>query len=50
MSIVSARDKEFVDLKETLKTYEQAFYNMGFKDAKDSSGVIIFQARRFRFV
>nr|POE45891.1 hypothetical protein CFP56_40927 [Quercus suber] len=49
VSLVSARDKEFADLKETLKTCEQVYYNMGFKDAENSAGPMIFQARKFGF-
>jgi len=29
---------------------EQVFYNMGFIDAENSSSVVVFQARRFRFL
>lgn len=35
MSIVSARDKDLADLKEIMKTCEQVYYNMGFKDAEN---------------
>lgn len=48
-SLVSACDKELADLKETMKTCEQVFYNMGFKDAKNSAGVVILQDRKFGF-
>ena len=41
-SLVSACDKELADLKETMKTCEQVSYNMGFKDAKNSTGSVIF--------
>ncbi|KAM3732106.1 hypothetical protein ACB098_11G035600 [Castanea mollissima] len=41
-SLVFACDKELADLKETLKTYEQVYYNMGFKDAENSTGPMIF--------
>ncbi|XP_065636557.1 uncharacterized protein LOC136070483 [Quercus suber] len=43
-SIVSTCDKELVDLKETMKTCEQVFYNMGFKDIENLVGVVVFQA------
>ena len=49
-SIVSACDKELANLKETMKNYEQVFYNMGFKDAENSTVAIVFQARKFKFV
>lgn len=49
MSLVSAYDKELVDLKEMMKNCEQVFYNMGFKDAKNSAEAIVFQARKLRF-
>ena len=48
-SLVSTCDKELADLKETMKTCEQVFYNMGFKDAKNSAGVVILQDRKFGF-
>ena len=48
-SLASAYDKELVDLKETMKTCEQVSYNMGFKDAKNLTGAVIFQARKFGF-
>jgi len=48
-SIVSTRDKELVDLKETMKRCEQAFYNMGFIDAENSCDKVIFEARRHGF-
>ena len=49
MSLVSAYDKELVDLKEMMKNCEQVFYNIGFKDAKNSTEAIVFQARKLRF-
>lgn len=48
-SIVSARDKVLVNLKETMKTCEQVFYNMGFKDIENLVGAVVFQVRRFGF-
>lgn len=39
-----------VNLKETMKTCKQVFYNMGFKDAENLVGVVVFQAQRFRFL
>lgn len=50
LSIISAHDKELAHLKETMKNCEQVFYNMGFKDAENSVGPVIFQARKFVFV
>lgn len=32
-----------------MKTCEQVFYNMGFKDVKNSMSAVVFQARRFEF-
>ena len=49
-SIVSTYDKELADLKETMKTCSQVYYNMGFKYAENLAGVVVLQARRFRFV
>lgn len=48
-SIVSARDKVLVNLKETMKTCEQVFYNMGFKDIENLVGAVVFQVQRFGF-
>lgn len=33
-----------------MKTCKQVFYNMGFKDAKNLVGAVVFQAQRFRFL
>ena len=49
MSLVSTHDKELVNLKETMKTCEQVYYNMGFKDVENSTGPMIFLARKFGF-
>lgn len=49
VSLVSAHDKELVDLKETMKTCEQVYYNIGFKDVENSTGPMIFLARKFGF-
>lgn len=48
-SIVLAHDKELADLKETMKMWEQVFYNIGFNDTKNSASVLIFQAQRLGF-
>lgn len=48
-SIVSARDKELSNLKETIKGCEQTFYSMGFTDAKNLCDAVIFQAQRLGF-
>lgn len=47
MNLLSARDKKLAYLKETLKTYEQVYYNKGFKDVEKSAGPVIFQAFGF---
>lgn len=44
VSLVFARDKELADLKEILKTCEQVYYNIGFKDVENWAGPVIFQA------
>ena len=49
VSLVSTHDKELANLKETLKTCEQVYYNMGFKDAKNSVRPVIFLAQKFGF-
>lgn len=49
VSLISAHDKELVDLKETMKTCEQVYYNIGFKDVENSTGPMIFLARKFGF-
>jgi len=33
-----------------MKTCKQVFYNMGFKDAENLVGAVVFQAQRFRFL
>ena len=48
-SIVSGREKELANLKETMKICKQVFYNMGFKDTENLAGAVIFQDRRFGF-
>lgn len=48
-SVVSARDKELTDPKVIMKWCEQMFYNMGFTNAVNSCGTIIFKAWRHRF-
>jgi len=50
VSLVSTHDKELAHLKETLKTCAQVYYNMGFKDAKNSVRLEIFLAQKFGFV
>ena len=49
VSLVSAHDKELVNLKQTMKTCEQVYYNMGFKDVENSTGPMIFLAWKFGF-
>lgn len=41
-----AHDKELTDLKKTIKRCEQAFYNMGFTNAKNSCSKFVFKAWR----
>ena len=43
ISVVSTRDKELADLKQTMKQVEQLFYDMSFNDAENSSGPITFE-------
>ena len=43
-SIISARDKEVVDLKVALEGSEDKFYNMGFADVESSSEPVMFQS------
>lgn len=40
ISVVSARDKKLVELKELLKQIEQQFYNMGFNDARAQAALL----------
>ena len=41
-SLVFARDKELADLKNTMKTWKQTYYNKGFRDAENLAGPVIF--------
>ena len=41
-SLVFARDKELADLKNTMKTRKQTYYNKGFRDAENLAGPVIF--------
>ena len=49
-SLVFARDKELADLKNTMKTWKQTYYNKGFRDAENLAGPVIFQAQKFGFM
>ena len=49
-SVLSTRDKEFADYKGGEKDRKQTYYNRGFKNAENSIGPIIFQARKFGFM
>lgn len=49
-SLLSTQDKELTDLKSMAKARKQAYYNKGFKDTKNSVGLVIFQAQKFRFM
>lgn len=42
VSLIFARDKELVDLKNMMKTRKQSYYNKGFRDAKNLAGPVIF--------
>ena len=44
-SIISARDKEVVDLKVALEGSEDKFYDMGFADVENSSEPVMFQSQ-----
>ena len=48
-SLISARDKEVIDLKVALEESEDKFYDMGFADAESSSKPVMFQTRRYGF-
>lgn len=48
-SLISARDKEVIDLKVALEESEDKFYDMGFADAKSWSELVMFQSRRYGF-
>ena len=50
ISVVSARDKKLVELKELLKQIEQQFYNIGFNDVESLSDPVIFGAWRLGFM
>lgn len=49
-SALSARDKNFFELQSGEKARKQTYYNRGFKDAENSTGPVIFQAWKFRFM
>ena len=49
-SLVSADDKKLADLNNTMKTRNQTYYNKGFRDAENSAGLVVFQARKFSFM
>ena len=50
VSLIFARDKELVDLKNMMKTRKQSYYNKGFRDAKNLAGPVIFQPWKFGFM
>ena len=50
ISVVSTRNKELADLKQTIKQVEQLFYDMSFNDAENSSGPVTFETRRMGFM
>lgn len=48
-SLISARDKEVIDLKVALEESEDKFYDMGFADAESWSEPVMFQSWRYGF-
>ena len=48
-SLISARDKEVIDLKVALEENEDKFYDMGFADVESSSELVMFQSRLYGF-
>lgn len=42
-------DKEIADLKVAVTQNEQKFYNMGFIDAENSNGAVMFESQRYGF-
>lgn len=48
--ILSAWDKEFANYKGKEKAQKQTYYNRGFKDTENSTGLVIFQAQNFEFI
>ena len=49
-SLVSAHDKKLADLKNTMKTRNQTYYNKGFRDTENSARLVVFQARKLSFM
>ena len=47
--IITARDKEIVELKATLEESENKYYNMGFNDAKNSAEPVMFENQKYGF-
>ena len=48
-NIITARDKEIVELKVALEESENKYYNMGFNDAKNSAKPVMFKNRKYGF-
>nr|POE95887.1 hypothetical protein CFP56_23631 [Quercus suber] len=49
-SILTARDKEFIDYKGGVGARKQHYYNKGFQNAEDLVGPVILQAQKFGFL
>ena len=43
-------DKEIADLKVAVTQNEQKFYNMGFIDAENSNGAVMFESQRYGYL
>ena len=50
VSLASTHDKELANLKIMMKARKQTYYNKGFKNAENSVGPVVFQARKFEFI
>lgn len=48
-SIVTALDKEIVELKVALEERENKYYNMGFNNAENSTEPVMFENRKYGF-
>lgn len=48
-SIITARDKEIVELKAALEETENKYYNMGFNDVENFAKPVMFKKRKYGF-
>ena len=48
-SIIIARDKEIVELKEVLEESENKYYIMGFNDVENFAELVMFENRKYGF-